>query len=56
MGTGNTMTNQELADAITAAHNRSGKADESQRMHTEQLRDLLAEQLRRAKAPSQETK
>jgi hypothetical protein len=45
------MTNSELEDAITAARNRSGTGDESQRMHMEHLRALLAEQLRRAREP-----
>ena len=45
------MTNAELAEAITAAYNRSGKVDESQRLNMEHLKALLAEQLRRAREP-----
>jgi hypothetical protein len=45
------MNNAELAEAITAAYNRSGKVDESQRLNMEHLKALLAEQLKRAREP-----
>ena len=43
------MSNSELADAITAAHNRSGSCNEDQRVQHEHMKNLLAVQLERAK-------
>ncbi len=42
------MSNAELADAITAAYNRSGTGSPSQQLHTKQLETLLAIQKQRA--------
>ena len=42
------MSNQELADAITAAYKRSGTACEDMRIQQEHMKALLAIQLRRA--------
>jgi hypothetical protein len=44
------MSNAELADAITAAYNRAGTANEDQRIQQEHLKALLAVQLGRAQA------
>lgn len=43
------MTNDELATAISAAHNRAGLACETQRVHLEHLKELLSVQLGRAR-------
>ena len=42
------MSNAELADAITAAYNRSGTGSIEQQMHAKQLEALLAIQKHRA--------